>query len=190
MQNLGPLFFLLLVQTAPPIQCQSHVTVDDIGKAYQVNGPEDVQAIGNKLETWQHAEPLAELGDGSTYIAVAATNLGTWSIRNPGGILLSTDPGVTPSYVTDSTWKCKGYPDDGTGRMWPVGDDRIQNIKDFVLSFPTERNAVQLSPNWNFNWGTIERIDLGANWIWYAGLGQGDADNLPPNNVICMKELP
>ena len=193
MSNLGPSFFLLLALTAPPIQCQfpkSHVTVNNIGQAYQANAAGDATKIGEVLETIQHPKALAEIPAGNVYIAIAASNFGNWSKLNPAGILLSTDTeDITELHVTDSSWKCKGYPDDGTGRNWPTGNNRGNDIKAFVADFNSQLPAVQLSQNWDFNHGTIERIQLGANWIWYAGLGEGDNDNLPPKNVICMKKF-
>ena len=190
MLKLGALFFLLLVQTAPPVQCQdvgnSHVTVDNVGQVYIIDENGEWVKYGRELNTWQHPKDLLPFD--SQYIAIAASNIGTWDRTNPAGILFSTDEDVIPRIVTDSSWKCKAYQDTAEGpRKWPMADGIITHLKDFEKNYATAWDAAELGKNWSWIWGSIETIQLGANWIWYAGVGEDRI--LPPNNVICMKKF-
>merc|ERR1711970_74646 len=191
MLKFGAFFFLLLVETAPPVQCQtsignSHVTVDNVGQIYILLSNGQWIKDGREVTSWQHPKDLIPFD--SAAIAIAASNIGTWDRTNPAGILFSTDEGVSPRIVTDSSWKCKAYSDTAEGpRKWPIAAGIIDHLKFFEKTYDSELNAAELGPNWSWIWGTVEKIQLGANWIWYAGVGEDRI--LPPNNVICMKKF-
>jgi len=186
-------FFLLLVQTALPVQCQLDeifVTVDNVGQVYTVDDADNVEKVGDLLQNWRIPVEMSP-DPNSKYIAIAASNEGTWSRNNPAGILLSTRSRLFDNnrLLTDDNWKCEEYGSTGNPRTWPGDSDRTDDILDLKDDYADLPHAVELGPNFSFGpWGTVPNIQLGAQWIWFAGYG--DDGRFPPNNVICIKELP
>merc|ERR1711970_285705 len=187
--------FVLLVQTALPIQCgflePMFVTVDDVGQFYYVQN-NVVNKLGPQLRNWKHADAVKGVPDDADYIAIAASNFGSWHTGNPAGnpagILLSTgvDNDAARQIVTDTSWKCKAFRYIRDTKIW------VSTVEDEVMKLPSEytklRNAVAISPNLSWTWGMVDNIQLGAQWIWYPGY-DGGAKPITPNNVICIKKL-
>merc|ERR1719347_655168 len=136
---------------------------------------------GEEVLDWQNPKHLEAPQPGTVYIFIAASNFGAWSRGNPGAILLSTIAEDENRFVTDSSWKCKGYEGVGTDK-WPIGNDIPFYIKEFIGNFNQEMDAVEMLPNWTWGtWGTRPLIQIGAKWIWYGGH--------VTNNVICGKKI-
>ena len=185
-------FFFLLVLTVLPIQCELgplFASVDNFGQLYSVEGGV-VKKEGNLLKNWRRPAELLGISENSEYIAIAASNGGTWNKYNPAGILLSTGSDVASDQqiVTDSSWKCEGFENNGNARTWPANSDRINDIEKLVDGYENLLDAVELAPNLSGIWGTVENIQLGAQRIWFDGFGP-DSNGFPPNNVICIKKL-
>merc|ERR1719244_1375607 len=136
----------------------------------------------------------------TTHIAVVAANsfpTGWESRSNPASILLSSEPDANGDMiVTDTTWKCETYPlfdPQSNGqvnqRAWPVSSDVVTKTGELKASFDTSLEATEVSPILYPLF--IDRIQLGAKRIWYAGLNKegNEAGIAPSNNVICMKKL-
>ena len=82
--------------TVLPIQCQLgplFASVDNFGQFYSVEGGV-VKKEGNLLKNCRRPVELLGISENSEYIAIAASNGGTWNKYNPAGILLSTSLNV------------------------------------------------------------------------------------------------
>jgi len=193
-------FLCLLSVVLAPTAAQTfgpfHGTADDFGNVYwySASGSPSLNPLNNEvLDNWRYSYPLGKFPKPSTTAMVfAASNQGTWSDINPAGILLSSDTGATPRIVSDKSWVCKGYADlpGVTRKQWSSSASVKADIQQ-AISTQAYKNwlpAVEIYANFVFGtWGIRDKIPLGAHWIWADGLG---ADNdLPPENVICIKDL-
>ena len=196
MLKLGAVFLLFMVHCEA--QGPFHAMADNFGQVYQVS----VDPSGSESVTANIVGPLLNgpIGTGTpvpaavptpTHIAFAATNQGIWSKRtNPAGFILSSDLDTIPRLVTDGEWRCNQHDEkvepDGAAINWPRSDAAMTAVKEDAAKYADLLPAVALYPNWNFDYGNTRFIDLGANWIWYAGVG---LTGNPAIQVVCMKKL-
>jgi len=200
MLKLESAFFFLIVQTTPLILCQFgpyHANADDYAQAYHVDGSNNVNELGPKMDSVSHSYDLGVAPSGTTHIAIAAANRGnppSYTNTNAAWILFSSDKEAEGArIVSDTTWKCATYPVYKEGgsieqRMWPNSADAITAIKTLASTFENLLDATEVTGNWPNH---ISRIALGAKRIWYAGLSEdgSEAGINPTNNVICLKKL-
>jgi len=194
-------FLCLLSVVLAPAASQAdfgpfHATADDFANVYWSSTPDDLTQLNNEvLDNWQHSFPLGPFPQlSATALVVAASNLGTWGPYNPAGIILSSDPGASPRIVSDNKWFCKGSPDIAlvSRKKWSSSPQVKTLIKAALTGdkYKSWLPAVEIYKNFVFGgWGIRDKIPLGASWIWADGLGEGEASDLPPENVICILDL-
>jgi len=203
MIKLGAVFLLFMVHCEA--QGPFHATADNFGQVYQVSVSSDPVPVVKAVPVGPFLNgptgtgtplPKFKVIPLPTHIAFAATNLGLWSGRsNPSGFILSSDSGTPIRIVTDGEWKCNQHDDvvveDAGEISWPISDTAIAAVKADAGNYATLLPAVALYPNWNFVYGNTRFIDLGANWIWYAGVGVAGKDSVgnPATKVVCVKKL-
>lgn len=106
--------------------------------------------------------------------------------------MFSTDPSAPKQFVSDASWYCQGYQETpGVAQEdWP----KLDNAYSFINAAMSGNNytkwtsAVELSPNYSFEWGTQESIPLQSKYVWAAGVEKNKPEN-PPRNIICVKEV-
>jgi len=203
MLKLGVVSLLLIVQgqaqPSPGPDKKMHASADDFAQVYWVNNNFDPTAIGTPLYQvgFSHQIPVIPTGQGATFLAVAASNNGAWTKTNPAFIILSTDPRdpTTSRIVTDASWKCNKY-DRGNfpANKWPASTSGLAAVSDAASKYENSEllPAVELSPT---GFIPLADIQLGAKFIWYAGLGTDYKDDLQPptslpaENVVCLIKL-
>ena len=162
--------FILICYTAHNIAASPHVgliqvTLDNVLETITVNGNALSLSGLVGLNDWTQVKtinvPSLKSGD---VIAITASNIGTYSLGNPAGILATITyyggcKGVQKKFNTGNRWKC----------------DEVQ------ASLQGENG--QTNTIWYQNrGGSIPDISLSAQWIWFS--------NLSRPRTICSARLP
>merc|ERR1719153_1020035 len=193
MISLGISVLILLAQTPSPAECQlpslggPFHSVERRSCNVRPYGPFIQKVAGtSKSVALTPAVPF-----GSKFLAVIASNIGTFSQTNPAGILLSSDPKKTPKIVTDDSWRCQGFTPNSISRKdWltsPAAQGILKNI--CLLNKSVKPAATLSSGNYLFkpNRFPVNDISLDAQLIWAAPLIPKSMKI--PEYVICLRQL-
>jgi len=197
MLKLGVVSLLFLQYQAqnptltPSSEGQFHASADDYGQVYWVNNEFTPTKIGPPMDQVgsSHKIPAYPSGRGATFLAVAASNNGPWTNPNKASIILSTNPKATiPRIVTDASWKCNKYDNGGFSQDdWPGSSSAQAAVTDAARKYDTTELLPAVDLSYILHYIPIKRIQLGAKFIWYGGLGSKDI--LPAENVVCLIKL-